>query len=116
MTDAAKKHEATINDLIAVLSKGKVLVKFKKKDNTVSERTFTLNPDLIAESGYKFKTAEEAKSAARQPNPGILNVFQIDDTKAWKSFRRENLISFTVIEDKPAAPSESNPANHNPAA
>jgi len=100
MTDAAKKHEATINDLVAALGKGRVRIKFKKKDESVSERVFTLNPALIAESGYKFKTAEEAKTTARQPNPALLNVFQIDENaKAWKSFLRVNLISFTVVDE-----------------
>lgn len=85
-----------IDELAAALRSGKCKVKFRKVSGEVTERVFTLNDRVLAESGWKPKETDKP----RKPNPDVLVVFELP-ANTWKSFRKESVIEWSEIKEEP---------------
>lgn len=72
---------------------GECEVTFKKKDGTETTRTFTLKPELIE----SIVGPEIESESVRKVNPDVCTVFQTIGETGWRSFRWENLISYSLL-------------------
>jgi len=80
------------NDLIDLLHKGEVLVRFKKADDTIRSMRCTLQQSRLPPITEKADPVVK-----RAPVPGKVTAFDLD-INAWRAFRVERIIDFKVWE------------------
>lgn len=93
-------------EFLAALRKGEVEFSYKKVDGSTRHAVGTLNPELMKISGFTEKKLEDGKKKRLVP-PTIIVYWDLEpppkDGKERKpgfcSFRKENFISFKVVDD-----------------
>ena len=79
------------NELKQLLKKKTVEIKFKKKDGSDRTMNCTLVSDVVPV--YEKKTER-----TRPENDNVLAVWDLDK-KAFRSFKLESIIEYTVLQD-----------------
>ena len=83
-----------ISHLEMALNKSKLVeVKFTKVDGTVRTMLATRHAELVPAK----VVVEGVEQKERKPNDAILSVYDVE-VKNWRSFRKENVLEFTVKE------------------
>jgi len=98
--------KAQEEEFIAALRKGEVEFSYKKVDGSTRHAVGTLNPELMKISGFTEKKLEAGKKKRLVP-PTIIVYWDLEpppkDGKerqpGFCSFRKENFISFKVVDD-----------------
>jgi WYL_2, Sm-like SH3 beta-barrel fold len=80
----------TSNNLIDTLKSNVVQIKFLKVDGTERTMNCTLKEEYI-------KPFDKKTDRVKEPKDGLLSVWDIDND-GWRSFKVENLISYTFVE------------------
>lgn len=91
-----EEKDDSISGLAAALRQGKVNIKFNKKDGTQAIRVGTLSDILIKESGYVFK-----EGVTRAPNPRVIVYYELGEKPGFKSFIKDNLVSWSLVKEEP---------------
>jgi hypothetical protein len=76
-------------ELLKLLRKGSVSVKFKKKDNSIRNMLCTLSKDYLPE--VNLEEAKEKK--VKKVNEEILPVWDLEK-EAWRSFRFDSIVEY----------------------